>query len=93
MIYSKYFAKFFDRIVLIFNSKNIENINKKKKLSYLKKIPTFFVDNSKKVKTSLYLIENKINKKSTINVDYIVDNSSTKNIFKKNLIKFLALVN
>ena len=93
LYYSKYFAKFFDRIVLIFNSKNMENMNKKKKFSYLKKIPTFFVDNSKKAKTSLYLIENKINKKSTINVDYIVDNSSTKNIFKKNLIKFLALVN
>lgn len=93
LYYSNYFSKIFDRIVLIFNQKNMQNIIKKKKFSYLKKIPTFFVENSKKPKTPLFYIENKINKKTIINVDYIVDNSSTKNIFKKNLVKFLALAN
>lgn len=93
LYYSKFFSNFFDRIILIFNSKNAQNIIKNNKFLYLKKIPTFFVENSKKSKSSLYYIENKINKKSSINVDYIVDNCSTKNFFKKNLVKFLTLTN
>jgi hypothetical protein len=54
-----------------------------KKFFYLKKIPTFFVDNLKINKSSILYIGPKYCQLPKINVDIFVNNLSNKKILKK----------
>lgn len=87
IFYPADFANLFDQILLVFTNKDWKQEYQSKKFNYLKKIPTFFVDNSKKSKSSIFNIDNKVSSAPSINVDIFVDNSANKNIFKNNILK------
>lgn len=91
--YPKDFANLFDKVILIFSNKEWHFNCQNKKFNYLKKIPTFFVDNSKKSKPSIFNIDNKVSSAPAINVDIFVNNSKNKNIFKKNILKVCNSLN
>jgi len=57
----------------------------------LKKIPTFFVDKSKKVGSSILYIGKGYCKDAPIHVDFFVNNCSTKQNLKKNILKICKI--
>jgi len=87
IFYPQDFAKIFDKIVLIVNEQNWKKDTQKQKFSYLKKIPTIFVENSKNLNSSILYIDIGKHKKVPLNVDFFVNNSKTKNFLKKNILK------
>lgn len=87
IFYPKDFANIFDKIILIFTNKNWKKENQTKKFSYLKKIPTIFVDNSKKDESSILYIDNKVSKSMPINVDIFVNNCQNKKFFRNDILK------
>ncbi|XQP55916.1 MAG: dephospho-CoA kinase [Mycoplasmoidaceae bacterium] len=93
IFYPQDFANLFDKIVLIFTNKNWKNNYQSKKFSYLKKIPTIFVEKSKKTKPSIFNIDNRIGQDPIINVDIFVNNSQNKKILKNNILKICKNIN
>lgn len=91
IFYPKTFAKIFDKVVLISAPEKRKNKIQKEKFSYLKKIPTFFVDNSKKSSTSILYIGNRYCKAPLINVDIFVNNDQSKKILQKNILKICEI--
>ncbi len=92
IFYPQDFRKCFDKIVLIFNNQNWKKSTQNKKFSYLKKIPTFFVEKSKKASRSILNIDKTYCSAYPINVDIFVNNSQSKKIFKNNILKICALL-
>lgn len=90
IFYPQDFANCFDKIVLIFNNQNWKKESQNKKFSYLKKIPTFFVEKSKNSTSSIFNIDKMFCKNYPINVDFFVNNSKTKKILKDNILKICA---
>lgn len=86
LYYPKSFDKIFDKIVLIFRQQNLKNNVQNTRFSYLKKIPTIFVENSKKIPGAILYIGNGLKKKSSIDVDIFVNNSDSKINLKKNIL-------
>ncbi|MBQ0045423.1 MAG: dephospho-CoA kinase [Mycoplasma sp.] len=93
IFYPADFANLFDQVLLVFTNKDWKQEYQSKKFNYLKKIPTFFVDNFKKSKSSIFNIDNKISSAPSINVDIFVDNSANKNILKNNILKICKSLN
>jgi len=91
IFYPKTFEKIFDKIVLISAPENRKNKVQKDKFSYLKKIPTIFVDNSKKASRSILYIGNGYCKQPQINVDIFVNNCQSKINLKKNISKICKI--
>jgi len=89
--YPKTFEKIFDKIVLIYAPTNRTKQIQTKRFNYLKKIPTFFVDNSKKASTSILYIGNGYCKSPRINVDIFVNNCKSKKILEKNISKICKI--
>lgn len=87
IFYPQDFANLFDQVLLVFTNKVWKKEFQNKKFNYLKKIPTFFVDNSKKCKPSIFNIDNKVSASPLINVDIFVENSANKKILKNNILK------
>lgn len=90
--YPSQFSKCFDKIVLIFNNQNWKKSTQNKKFSYLKKIPTIFVEKSKKGAHSILNIDKSYCSAYPINVDIFVNNSQSKKIFKNNILKICQLI-
>lgn len=90
IFYPQDFANCFDKIVLIFTNKNWKKEKQNKKFSYLKKIPTIFVEKSKKQGGSILYIDSNYCKDPLINVDIFVNNCQSKKIFKNNILKVCA---
>lgn len=93
LFYPADFANLFDKILLVFTNKDWKKEYQIKKFNYLKKIPTFFVDNSKKINPSILNIDNKVSRTPTINVDIFVNNSQNKKFLKNNILKICKNVN
>lgn len=87
LLYPRDFANLFDKVLLVFTNKDWKKDYQSKKFSYLKKIPTFLVDNSKKSCLSILNIDNKVSSTPAINVDIFVNNSQNKKILKNNILK------
>lgn len=87
IFYPQDFKNLFDKVVLIFTNKNWKKDYQVKKFSYLKKIPTFFVEKSGKTRVSILNIDNKVGSSPSINVDIFVNNSRNKKILKNNILK------
>lgn len=87
LYYPQDFKKTFDKIVLVFNNQNWKNIKQKEKFSYLEKLPTFFVENSKSSSSSILYIGSRELESEPINVDIFVNNSKNKINLKKNILK------
>lgn len=87
IFYPADFANLFDQVLLVFTNKDWKKDFQNKKFNYLKKIPTFFVDNSKKSKSSIFNIDSKMSDAPCINVDIFVENSANKKILKNNILK------
>jgi len=87
LFYPREFDKIFNKIILIVNNQNWKKSIQNQKFSYLKKIPTFFVENSKKSNSSIFNIDIENNKKAQINVDFFVNNSKSKKFLQKNILK------
>lgn len=87
IFYPQDFANLFDQVLLVFTNKVWKKEFQNKKFNYLKKIPTFFVDNSKKSKSSIFNIDNRVSASPLINVDIFVENSANKKILKNNILK------
>jgi len=79
--YPQEFDRIFDKKILIFRPEKLKNLKEIGKFSYLKKIPTIFVENSKKSASSILYIGNKQGQKAPINVDIFVNNCHSKKIF------------
>lgn len=90
IFYPQDFRNCFDKIVLIFSNKNWKKEKQNKKFSYLKKIPTFFVEKSRKHGSSILYIDSNYCKEPLINVDIFVNNCQSKKIFEKNILKVCA---
>ena len=87
--YPKDFANIFDKTIYLFCNKKKQEMGINKKFSYLKKIPTFFVDKSKNNKSSILYIGPKYCQLPKINVDIFINNQFSKKILKKNIEKIL----
>ncbi len=87
LFYPMDFANLFDKILLVFTNKDWKQDYQRKKFNYLKKIPTIFVDNSKKINPSIFNIDNKVSHTPSINVDIFVNNSQNKKFLKNNILK------
>lgn len=87
--YPQDFSNIFDKIIFLFRTKKNQKMATNKKFFYLKKIPTFFVDNLKINKSSILYIGPKYCQSPKINVDIFVNNLSNKKILKKNIEKIL----
>lgn len=93
LFYPQDFANLFDKILLVFTNKDWKEIYQSKKFSYLKKIPTIFVDKSKHQRPSILYIDNRISSSPAINVDIFVNNSQNKKILKNNILKICNNIN
>lgn len=93
IFYPQDFANIFDKIVLIFTTKNWKNIHQTQKFNYLKKIPTIFVDNIWKTNSSILNIDKKMGHQPSINVDIFVNNSENKKIFRNDVLKICNKLN
>ncbi|XQP55020.1 MAG: dephospho-CoA kinase [Mycoplasmoidaceae bacterium] len=87
LFYPSDFANLFDQVLLVFTNKDWKQNYQNKKFNYLKKIPTIFVDNSKKSKSSIFNIDSKVSSDPMINVDIYVNNSANKKFLKNNILK------
>lgn len=87
IFYPQDFANLFDEVILIFTNQNWKKDFQVQKFNYLKKIPTFFVEKSKKSKSPIFNIGNRVGNKPIINVDIFVNNSKNKKFFKNNILK------
>ncbi len=93
IFYPQDFANVFDKVILIFTTQNWKKEYQAKKFTYLKKIPTFFVEKSKKHKGSIFNIDKKVGLDPIINVDIFVNNCKNKNILKNNILKICKNIN
>lgn len=93
LFYPADFANLFDKVLLVFTNKDWKQNYQNKKFNYLKKIPTFFVDNSKKSKSSIFNIDSIVSSDPMINVDIYVNNSSNKKFLKNNILKICKSIN
>ena len=93
IFYPQDFANIFDKVLLIFSNQNFKKDSQSKKFKYLKKIPTIFVEKSKKSNGSIFNIDNRIGSDPIINVDIFVNNSKNKKFFKNNILKICKKIN
>lgn len=87
IFYPQTFANIFDKIVLIFSNSDWKKKVQNKKFSYLKKIPTMFVENSKNDSNPILYIGKEYCKSAPINVDIYVNNCQSKKYFQTNILK------
>lgn len=92
IFYPQDFRRCFDKIVLIFNNQIWKKSKQGKKFSYLKKIPTFFVEKSKKSSYSILNIDGTYCQREPINVDIFVNNCKSKNFLRSNILKICELL-
>ena len=93
IFYPQDFANVFDKVLFIFSQQNFKKNSQSKKFSYLKKIPTIFVDKPKKTSSSIFNIDNRISSDPIINVDIFVNNSKNKKFLKNNILKICKKIN
>lgn len=93
LFYPQDFANIFDKIIVVFSQENFKKVSQSKKFEYLKKIPTIFVDKSKRINPSIFNIDNRIGNHPPINVDIFVNNSKNKKFLRNNILKICKKIN